>query len=425
MMGTQRLHGLVARIRRGKAGFILAFAVTWLAVSSVPPAQAQTFTVLYAFNAPPDGDLPLSGVIRDADGNLYGTTYGGGTYGYGTVFKVDTNGTETVLYSFAGGTDGADPVGGLVRDTGGNLYGATDGGGNADCGNYGSDCGTIYKVDSNGNETVLYRFAGLPDGHSADSSLYVADDGSLYGTTEAGGDAACNPGYGCGTVFKIDTQGNETILHTFTGIRELDGAFPDAGLVADAKGYLYSTTNLGGAPTCGDAGRPEEVAGCGTVFKIDMQGKETILHRFSAEIGGESPSFPVMFDKAGNMYSTAGGGNQYNGVVFELSPRRQERVLYNFSYNQGYPSAGLVRDHKGNLYSTTREGGDYYEGTVYKLDPAGNMTVLHSFSGYSDGGFPDGTLIMDQQGNLYGTARDGGNHDCGEYGCGVVFKITP
>jgi uncharacterized repeat protein (TIGR03803 family) len=421
MMRRHHLCGSMYRVRLGFTSIVLTLAVLFL-LAAIGRAEAQTFTVLYSFKAPPDGDLPLSGVIRDANGNLYGTNSYGGTYGYGTVFKIDKHGHETVLYSFAGGSDGEYPVGGLVRDSAGNLYGATDGGGNPDCG-YGYTCGTVYKVDKHGKETVLYRFGGLPDGHSADSSLLLDKDGNLYGTTEAGGDNGCNPGYGCGIVFKIDKQGSETILHAFTGIRKLDGAFPYAGFVVDARGYLYGTTALGGAPTCLQA-LPEGTGGCGTVFIIDKQGKETVLHRFSASTSGLSPSFPVILDERGNLYGTAGGGSAYNGVVFKLNMHGQEEVLYNFSYDEGFPSAGLVRDKKGNLYSTTREGSNY-EGTVYKLDEAGTKTLLHNFSGGSDGGFPDGTLVMDEQGNLYGTARDGGISDCGQYGCGVVFKIKP
>ncbi len=414
-------------------GLILAFMLI-SAAPATQSAQAQTFTVLYTFQAPPDGNTPLSGLTRDADGNLYGTNYYGGAYGYGTVFKIDTNGNETVLHSFAGGSDGENPAGGLVRDAAGALYGTTDGGGNADC-PHGYTCGTVYRVDSLGNETVLYRFGNLPDGHSADSSLILDKAGNLSGTTEAGGDNGCNPGYGCGTVFKIDVQKREIILHTFTGTRELDGAFPYAGLVAGAKGYLYGTTALGGAPSCaqqeippgGDlrkARRQSNTGGCGTVFRIDKTGTETILHRFSAWAGGTSPSFPLTLDNVGNLYSVAGGGSGYNGIVFKLNRQGQEKVLYNFSYDEGYPCAGLLRDKKGNFYSTTCEGSYSYEGTVYKLDKAGKKTILHAFSGGSDGGFPEGTLIMDEHGNLYGTARGGGNSGCYE-GCGVVFKITP
>jgi uncharacterized repeat protein (TIGR03803 family) len=432
MVRSEHPHIPVRKFRLRTTATLSLVAALFL-LSAVHSAQAQTFSVLYSFQAPPDGNLPLSGVIRDADGNLYGTDYEGGTYGYGTVFKVDRQGNETVLYNFAGGGDGEYPVGNPVRDAAGNLYGATDGGGNPDCGN-GNTCGTVYKIDPQGNKTVLYRFGGLPDGHSADSGLILDEAGNLYGTTEAGGDNSCNPGYGCGIVFKIDQHGKETILHTFTGTRDLDGAFPDAGLVAAPNGYLYGTTTLGGAPTCISDAIPRlprgvreqpETGGCGTVFKIDKKGTEIVVHRFSSWAGGGSPSFPLIFDEFGSLYGTGSGGSEYNGVVFTMNKRAQEKVLYNFSYDQGYPSAGVVRDNTGNLYSTTREGGSYYEGTVYKLDKAGNLTILHAFTGGSDGGFPDGTLVLDKEGNLYGTARDGGIHDCGQYGCGVVFKIAP
>jgi uncharacterized repeat protein (TIGR03803 family) len=430
MIGRRHLYTSICRVRWG-----FLSRVTTIAVLLSLVGNAQTFTVLYSFKEAPDGYSPLSGVIRDSAGNLYGTTYNGGANGDGTVFKIDTKGNESVLYSFAGGTDGANPVGGLVRDDAGNLYGTTDTGGNPDCGFY--SCGIVYKVDEYGNETVLYRFGGLPDGHSPESNLVLDKAGSLYGTTEAGGDNGCNPGYGCGTVFKIDTGGREIILHTFTGTRELDGAFPYAGLVADAKGDLFGTTALGGAPACippgipatGDlrrARRQSNTGGCGTIFKIDKARKETILHRFSVFFGGESPSSPVILDKAGNIYSaTEYGGSGYSGIVFKLSKRGDETVLYNFSYSQdGEPWGGLVRDIKGNLYGTTFEGGSYYDGTVYKLDKSGRKTILHSFSGYGDGGDPGGMLVMDEAGNLYGTASNGGIQKCYD-GCGVVFKITP
>jgi uncharacterized repeat protein (TIGR03803 family) len=151
-----------------------------------------------------------------------------------------------------------------------------------------------------------------------------------------------------------------------------------------------------------------------------------VLHRFSGYTGGASPSYPVILDDAGNIYGDSeSGGTGYSGVVFKLDKRGDETVLYNFSYDDGFPFSGLLRDSKGSLYGTAVEGSNY-EGTVYKLDASGNMTALHNFTGYGDGGFPAGTLIMDEHGNLYGTARDGGISGCGDYdGCGVVFKISP
>jgi uncharacterized repeat protein (TIGR03803 family) len=417
MMNPKRLWSPVPRIRSGAAGAILGLAVALLAGPATQSVQAQTFTVLYSFKGSPDGYLPVAGLVRDAWGNLYGTTLYGGTYGYGTVFKINKRGEETMLYSFASGLDGANPYGGLVRDAEGNLYGTTETGGYPDC-IYGYSCGTVFKVDEHGKESVLYRFGAMPDGSFPGSETLLLDEaGNIYGTTASGGDSNCNPGWGCGTVFKLDKHGLETILHTFTGTRELDGAFPSAGLVSDAKGTLYSTTSAGGAP-CGRTG-------CGTVFKIDKTGKETVLHRFSGWTGGTSPSWPVILDDAGSIYGTAGGGSGYNGIVFKLNERDQETVLNNFSYQDGVPSGGLVRDAKGNLYGTTFEGGSDYQGTVYKLDKSGKKTILHNFTGY-DGGYPIGTLIMDNDGNLYGSAVYGGNFNCSGYGgCGVVFKITP
>lgn len=381
-------------------------------------AQAQTFTVLYSFKGPPDGGLPLAGLARDKQGNLYGTTWYGGAQGYGTVFKVDTRGNESVLHSFTGGIDGAYPYGGVVRDAEGNLYGTTNGGGDPDC-DYEYGCGTVFKIDKSGKKSVLYRFGTMPDGNFPKSETLLLDDaGNLYGTTGDGGDSSCDPLWGCGTVFKVDKFGRETILHTFTGTEELDGELPLGGLVSDATGNLYSTTSLGGAPGC-------SYEGCGTVFKLDKGGKETVLHRFSVYTAGTSPSWPVVLDRVGNIYGVAGGGSAYNGIVFKLDRRGQETVLYNFSYDDGKPFSGLLRDSKGNLYGTAVEGSNY-EGTVYKLDKSGKITVLHGFSGRADGGFPEGPLIRDERGNLYGTTEGGGISGCGDYdGCGVVFKITP
>jgi len=421
MMSTKRFRKPILRIWPGAASAVLILLALLLGGPAIQSARAQTFTVLYSFKGPPDGGLPLASVIRDAQGNLYGTTWYGGANGYGTVFKVNPRGKETVLYSFAGGMDGAYPYGGLVRDAEGNLYGTTNSGGYPDC-IYGYTCGTVFKVDRHGKESVLYRFGSMPDGSFPESVTLVLDEaGNLYGTTSVGGDNNCNPGWGCGTAFKLDKDGRETILHTFTGIEELDGALPEAGLVRDPKGNLYGTTSLGGAPDFSGG----ETGGGGTVFKLDEMGKETVLHRFSGWTYGASPSWPVILDDAGNIYGTAGGGSGYNGIVYKLDKHGNETVLYNFSYNDGLPFSGLLRDAKGNLYGTAVEGSSY-EGTVYKLDKSGKLTILHDFSGYSDGGFPEGTLTMDEHGNIYGTARDGGVSGCGDYdSCGVVFKITP
>jgi uncharacterized repeat protein (TIGR03803 family) len=220
-------------------------------------------TVLYTFTGGTDGGGPQADLIRDKEGNLYGTTaYGGdpscSPYGCGTVFKVDTSGHETVLYSFtATNGDGANPKAGLIRDAAGNLYGTTTDGGTAGCtGNGFTGCGTVFKLDINNKESILYSFTGTGgDGGNPHAGLILDAAGNLYGTTSYGGFP------GAGTVFMLDPSGKETVLYSFTG--RLDGGGP-YGLVRDAAGNLYGTTIGGGNPKCGGG----HGAGCGVVFKI-------------------------------------------------------------------------------------------------------------------------------------------------------------
>jgi uncharacterized repeat protein (TIGR03803 family) len=219
------------------------------AVVGAQPAWAQTYSVLYSFKGGTDGANPFGGLLRDSGGNLYGTTIYGGTggcndgfgdLGCGTVFKLDTSGNETVLHSFTGTPDGEYPYAGLVRDSSGNLYGTTESGGVGSCTGFGAGCGTAFKLDTSGNETVLHSFTGTPDGEYPAAGLVRDSSGNLYGTTIQGGS---NPGpYTSGTVFKIDAGGNETVLHSFTG-HPSDGASPFAELMLDSVGNLYGTTH--------------------------------------------------------------------------------------------------------------------------------------------------------------------------------------
>jgi uncharacterized repeat protein (TIGR03803 family) len=198
-------------------------------------------TVLHSFAGVPDGSGPAAGLIRDSAGNLYGTTYGGGAIGWGTVFKIDATGTETVLYSFAGGADGGSPCAGLIQDSLGNLYGTTNWGGIA-AGTAGF--GVVFKLDTTGTETALYTFTGGADGGNPVAGLVQDSGGNLYGTAQAGGTAS---GFsGNGVVFKLSSTGTETVLHTFTG--GTDGLQPAAGLFRDSAGNLYGTTVAGGVP---------------------------------------------------------------------------------------------------------------------------------------------------------------------------------
>jgi len=411
-----------------------AFFVLVLATGAATRAQAQTFTVLHSFTNSPDGAFPFAGLLRDAAGNLYSTTASGGVSGFGTVFKLDPAGNETVLHSFTGSPDGAFPNAGLVMDPAGNLYGTTSQGGSGSGCGFSFGCGTVFKLDPAGNETILYSFKGGSDGESPVAGLIMDVAGNLYGTTADGGSGGgCS--FGCGTVFKLDPAGNFTVLHSFTGSPG-DGGRPVAGLIMDTAGNLYGTTAEGGSGTCTVIVVP--VSGCGTVFKLDPAGNEMLLHSFTGGSDGTQPLAALIFDQAGNLYGTTEEGGSgtctvINGVsgcgtVFKLDPSGNETVLHTFTGgNDGAAPlfVGLIMDIAGNLYGTTQVGGGSSNcsvgcGTVFKLDTSGNETVLHSFTGSpGDGAIPRATLIMDKAGNLYSTTSNGGAS-----GFGTVFKLT-
>jgi uncharacterized repeat protein (TIGR03803 family) len=239
--------------------------------------------------------------VRDSAGNLYGTTAVGGAFLMGTVFKLDTSGAMTILHSF-NGPDGAGPYSRLVRDTAGNLYGTTlRGGSNAD--------GTVFKLDPAGNEVVLYNFAGTPDGEAPFGSLVRDSTGNVYGTTYLGG------AYGFGTVFKVDPTGAETVLYSFTGLA--DGGLPWAGVVRDAAGNLYGTTVSGGDLTCfppAGCGTVFKLDAAGNETVLHSFGPS-----FSGD--GNFPVGRLMRDAAGNLFGTAQNGGAYGqGTIFKLKP---------------------------------------------------------------------------------------------------------
>jgi uncharacterized repeat protein (TIGR03803 family) len=263
-------------------------------------------SVLYSFcpNYPhcSDGFDPSAGLIIDASGNLYGTTYAGGSNSLGTVFEVAPDGTETVLYSFAGGNDGADPAAAVIADSSGNLYGTTYNGGTA-------GFGTVFKLAANGTETVLYSFQGGSDGANPSASVIEDANGNLYGTTYYGGSSNCS-GSGCGTVFKLAPDDTETVLYSFAG--GSDGTYPEAGLTADTTGRLYGATLYGGTTDCSGNG-------CGTVFRLAHDGKKTILHAFTGGDGAQ-PSATLLPDGTDQLYGTTynGGASCDCGVVYDL-----------------------------------------------------------------------------------------------------------
>jgi uncharacterized repeat protein (TIGR03803 family) len=325
---------------------------------------------------------------------VYGTTTYGGAYDKGVVYKVDQAGNETVLYSFKGVPDGANPLlGRLTSDSAGNLYATTYFGGK-------HNRGTVVKLDPSGNETVLHNFGGI-SGENPMAGVIRDAGGNLYGTAVLGG-------LGCGVVFKINPIDNETTLHSFTG--GSDGCNPQAGLIRDSLGNLYGTTLWGGPHNAG------------VVYKVDPAGNETVLYAFTGGADGRHPFGPVTQDSTGNLYGTAGDGGKYDlGVVYQVDPSGNETVLYSFrggADDGAGPTAGVVRDSSGNLYGTTTFGGQKETGVVYKVDMGGNETVLHAFTGGKDGSVPLGALVRDAAGNLYGTTQYGGAN-----GMGVVFKI--
>ncbi len=399
MASTSPLLGWNSRIYLCLACVLMACAV--VPVPAVVQAQAQTkssgtFSVLYNFkNA--NGQYPLAGVIVDSSGTLYGTTSEGGAYSYGTVYKVTESGDETVLHSFKGGpSDGRFPIASLVRDAEGNLYGTTTMGGAA-------SFGTVFRLAENGDETLLHSFgASKHDGRYPSAGLAFGPDGSLYGTTQEGGD------FGFGTIFKVEKNGEETVLHSFAG-NPSDGQYPIASLAQDAKGNFYGTTELGGA------------SNDGTVFKLDEKGNQTVLLSFPGGKEGANPFGGVVLDSAGNMYGTTDYGGHGVGIVFKIDDAGAETVLYTFNGGSDglFPSAGLVRDSKGNLYGTAEFGGVDGAGAVFEVSKPGTEIVLHSFNG-SDGADLLNGLVSDGSGNIYGTATEGGAS-----GQGTLFKLTP
>ncbi|HEY5048622.1 MAG TPA: choice-of-anchor tandem repeat GloVer-containing protein [Rhizomicrobium sp.] len=414
----------------GSRAAVAAFAVTLAAAAlAMPSAEAQTYKVLHTFMPGRDGREPSASLFLHRD-EIFGTTYaGGGRYDGGTVFSIDKVGTETVLHSFRGwggvhDGGGVGLPGTLVHDRAGNLYGTTYEGG-------ASGNGVVFKLDLAGRETVLHNFLGT-DGSNPYAGLIGDAARNPYGTTGYGGESNCGSLYnneGCGTVFKMDQTGRETLLYSFKF--GADGAQPYGSLIRDAAGNLYGTTTGGGNYNC--------PTGCGIVFKVDPNGVETEPYVFTGGRDGAIPFGGVALDAAGNLYGTTSAGGAYSewGTVFRLDASGHETVLYNFTggADGGGPFSGLTRDVAGNLYGTTEFGGDLSChlfgaqgcGIVFKLDTAGKETVLHAFTGRSDGATPMGGLIVDSAGNLYGTASERGDLSCDvrHIGCGVVFEITP
>jgi uncharacterized repeat protein (TIGR03803 family) len=378
---------------------------------------------LYAFKGTPDGASPYGGLVA-LTGTLYGTTLNGSKnycsascgsndcyLGCGTIFTIKGD-AESVVYNFSGlfndGHDGSWP---FVAPTvlGGQLYGTTSGAG-------ASGDGTVYASTPSGGEKVIYSFKGGSSNDGQDPEAVLTPSGeTLYGTTVYGGGTGCS-GYGCGTVYSVTTNGSESVVYRFQGGND---GFRVFAPVIELKHKLYGATLQGGGTGCGGNG-------CGTIFELDLHGKERVLYRFNGTTEGAFPNGVIAVN--GLLYGTTeGGGTKNSGTFFSITTKGQLSTLYNFTDipDGNLPGASLIYS-KGEFYGTTVGGGTAGHGTVFKVNPAGtDETVLHSFLGTPDGSDPNAPVYL-LKGDLYGTTISGGNSGCTNgYGCGTVFKVAP
>ena len=399
----------------------LRLSVLIIAILTTVSSFASTFKVVFSFSFQ-NGSGPNGGLISDSAGNFYGTTqFGGPSDNRGVVFKLSPAGEETVLYSFTGQSDGGIPIGRLIRDSAGNLYGITSSGGDATC-----SCGTVFKLEKNGTLKVLHAFKGGTDGaqNQGQAELgLVMVNGDLYGSASFGGVSGCDGSLGCGVIFKVTPAGKETVLYRFTA--KADGGFPQ-DLIADKAGNIYGET--GGSYNPGNGG---------TIFKISTTGKLTTLFTFPEGAEGTSPRWGLTRTPNGVFYGvTQFGGNTTTcaigtvgcGVLFTVNAANKEHVPHVFGNNaaNGEEPSGSLLDAKGNFFGTTFYGGIDNStcslgcGVVYELSAAGKYHVLRRFTGANDGSNPGGPLAEDSAGNIWGADTNGGSG-----GNGVIYMITP
>jgi uncharacterized repeat protein (TIGR03803 family) len=402
--------------------------LTSTTIAVAPRARAQQERVIHTFTDPSGGLAPQGGLVFDKAGNIYGVTSEAGQFGDGTVFRLTTqaNGSsvESVLHSFKrDGQDGLRPNGGLILDASGNLYGTTYSGGSQLClhssGIHG--CGTVYELIPRPNgtwtEQILHDFApGDGDGTNPNAGLIFDAAGNLYGTTRYGGSSKQCQKAGCGTVFEL-TPGEDGTWQEKT----LFSFYPRAGtnsiaaLTLDASGNLYGTTEYGGTNFFG------------TVFELTPSPRgewhETVLHNFPSGPGdGVYAESGVTFDSAGNLFGTTilGGAGAGYGTLYELTPSGggtwSETIVHSFQPNlidAAQPGAGaVVFDSGGNLYRATATVGTSFRGVVFQFTPSvgGGWTesILHNFASGRGGDYPFSSVILDSAGNTYGTtAYDG------------------
>jgi uncharacterized repeat protein (TIGR03803 family) len=376
-----------------------------LSAPTLAAAGEATETIIYAFTGGRDGANPQAALIAES-GTFYGTTTYGGTGG-GVVFSVTPSGTETPLHEFAGGQDGAAPTGALVS-LNNVFYGTTGDGGGPDCG--GAGCGTAFSLTPKGKEKTLYAFTSEDGANAPQAGLTVLGK-RLYGTAPFGS-----------AIFSLTTTGKEKQIYAFGN--PPDGNDPHAGLI-NAGGTLYGTTIFGGrGSNCVNGS-----SGCGTVYSITGKGAEKVLYSFSGGADGSQP-YAAPLSVRGVLYGTTSeGGATGNGVVFKLTQDGAETVLHSFAsgVDGAYPLTGLI-DVKGVLYGTTSAGGGTGCGgagcgTVFAINAKGAEKIIYAFQGGADGSNPNG--LLEVGGVLYGTTSAGGGTACNGIGCGTVFKIEP
>lgn len=391
--------------------FLTVFCTVLTALSFIAgvsqPVHSQNYKVIHNFTGKgSDGATPYGGPILDRSGNLYGTTYLGGKYGSGSVYRLSHDGAMWnyhSLYSLKGINDGAGPAfGSLAMGADGTLFGTTEGG---------RDFGTAFAVcDCPWQETIVHRFGAGIDGAQPIGGVVLDAAGNIYGTTSLGGT------FGNGTVFEAKREGRtwiESAIYSFSGGD--DGTNPPAGVTLAADGILYGTTSLGGAN------------GGGVVYQLSHSTtgwKQTVLYTFQGLDDGQNPVGGVVLDGAGNLYGTTfDGGINGGGTVYELSPSPDGwtfTTLFSFTGGYGGPYNKLTLAG-GNIYGFTNAEGANGLGSIFKLTPVNrgwSFTDLYDFPGGNDGGLPYGSLAVDSDGNIFGTAVVGGT-----WNQGVVFEI--
>jgi uncharacterized repeat protein (TIGR03803 family) len=420
LLRALRLHAAAGAALAG----LLGLAVLGAGKASAAAGGGWTQTMLLHLAGGLGGSNPAAGVALGPSGVLYGTLANGGAHALGAVFEARPGtaggGAVHLLHSFAGGADGAHPMGGVILGAAGRLYGTTLSGG---AGGHGAVFELAPPAAAGGawSERVVYSFRGGDDGGSPAAGLAADGAGTLYGTTISGG------ARGRGTVFSLQPQPGglwrQSVLHSFGG--HGDGELPFAGVALGPAQTLYGTTTYGGS------------AGFGTVYALARGSPATVLYSFTGKADGGLPAAGIVIDGAGALYGTAKwGGTHASGVAFKLTPPAapgqawSEAVLHSFgdafgsSADGGAPMAGVVFDGAGGLYGTTDRGGAHGHGTVYRLAPpaAGapgwTASVLYSFAG-GDGDGPAGG-VTGAGGRLFGTTFRGGGS-----GAGTVFGLAP